>query len=86
MRRTLLTLLLAATPAVVGAQDEPAAARLALPLDVQRAVVDRWNGKNALRATSRLDIGAGHDVLGNVAVIDGPLTIGGHVTGAVVAI
>ncbi len=86
MRRTLLTLLLAATPAVVGAQDEPTAAHLALPLDVQRAVVDRWNGTNALRATSRLDVGPGHDVLGNVAVMDGPLTIGGHVTGAVLAI
>jgi hypothetical protein len=86
MRRTLLALMLAAAPAVAGAQDAPAAAHLALPLDIQRTVIDRWNGTNALRATSRLDIGVGHDVLGNVAVTDGPLTIGGHVTGGVTTI
>lgn len=87
MRRSLFTLLLAAAPAVLVAQAVPAPpARQNVPLDVQREVVDRWNGTNALRAVDRLDIGAGHDVLGNVAVKDGPLTIGGHVTGSVVAI
>jgi hypothetical protein len=84
VRTRFLTLLLAGVPAVLAAQGEPPSQTL--PREVQREVVDRWNGTNALRASDRLDIGVGHDVLGNVAVQNGPLTVAGHVTGGVLAI
>lgn len=86
MRRTLLTLLLATSPAVVAAQGEPAPARPGLPRDVRREVVDRWNGANAVRSSDRLEIDAGQEVRGDVAVLRGPLVIAGHVTGNVLAV
>jgi hypothetical protein len=84
MRRTFLTLLLATSPGVVAAQREPV--RQTLPREVRREVVDRWNGTNAVRSTERLEIDAGQEVRGDVAVLRGPLTIAGHVTGNVLAV
>ena len=85
MRRTLLTLLLAMMPAVLGAQAGGAAAQT-LPTDVRRMVVDRWNGANEFRASDRADIGAASEVRGNVSVLRGPLLLAGHVTGSVLVI
>jgi hypothetical protein len=86
MRRTLVTLLLAAAPSAAAAQRDSTLDRQLLPRDVRHEVADRWNGPNALRASDRLEIADGHEVLGNVSVQHGPLIIAGHVTGAVLAI
>jgi hypothetical protein len=88
MRRIFLALLLAAVPGVGGAQNVPTPERQALPPDVRREVIDRWNGASAtaLRSSERLDIGASRDVRGDVIVRSGPLTIAGHVTGNVLAL
>src|ERR1043165_9613245 len=85
MRRTLLTLLLAMTPAAMRAQETPTTAA-SVPSDVRRMVVDRWNGANEFRASDRADIGATSEVRGNVSVLRGPLTLAGHVTGTVLMI
>ena len=49
-------------------------------------VVALFNATTTLRATERTDIAAGREVAGDVAVLDGPLTVAGHVTGRVLAI
>jgi hypothetical protein len=87
MRRSLLTLLVAAWPAVVGAQGV-AEATQSLPHDIRREVVSRWNspGATALVSSERLQIDEGHDVRGDVLVRGGPIVIAGHVTGNVLAI
>jgi hypothetical protein len=85
MRRTLLTLLLATTPAALGAQASATPVQT-LPSDVRRMVVDRWNGANEFRASDRADIGAMSEVRGNVSVLRGPLVLAGHVTGNVLMI
>jgi hypothetical protein len=87
MRRTFLTLLLAAVPGVGSAQDVPPE-RQALPPDVRREVIDRWNGASttALRAVGRLEIDAGRTVTGDLLVQTGPLIVAGHITGNVLAL
>ncbi|MEP6495954.1 MAG: hypothetical protein ABJF01_24955 [bacterium] len=85
MRRNLLTVLLAMSPAVVAAQRDSVPAQL-LPRDVRREIVDRWNGANAVRSSERLEINPGQEVVGDVAVLRGPLIIGGHITGNVLAV
>jgi hypothetical protein len=57
-----------------------------LPSDVRREVVARWNGANALRATGRLELAAGRDVVGNLAIAGGPLVLAGHIEGRVTAV
>jgi hypothetical protein len=88
MRRRLLTLLLAAMPEVSGAQVAPTPERQTLPSDIRREAVDRWNGasSSAIRTSERLEIAAGRAVRGDVIVLTGPLIIGGHVSGNVVAL
>jgi hypothetical protein len=85
MRRALLTLFLA-IPAVAGAQASPTTQ--SVPLEVRREVVSRWNapGGTGVRAADRLELDAGRDVIGDVSVLRGPLVIGGHVTGNVLAV
>jgi len=60
--------------------------RQTLPAEVRRDVVDRWNRPVALRASDRVDIAAGNEVQGDVAVQHGPLLIEGHVAGSVLAV
>jgi hypothetical protein len=86
MRGTILAALLALLATSAAAQHEEAAVRQTLPRDVRREVVDKWNGENAIRSSDRLEIAEGQQVGGNVAVQRGPLIIGGHVTGSVLAI
>jgi len=86
MRRNLLTVLLAMSPAVVAAQREPGTATQTLPRDIRREIVDRWNGTNAVRSSDRLEINPGQEVAGDVAVLHGPLIIAGHITGSVLAV
>lgn len=73
----------------LGAQERDDARRPdALPLSraVANEIADLYNGPAALRANGQLEIGAERTVEGNVAVLNGPLTIAGHVTGRVVAV
>ena len=57
-----------------------------LPADVAREVAALFNATLALRTTNRLEIESGRTVLGDVAVLNGPVIIAGHVTGRVLAI
>lgn len=86
MRKRFLTLLLAALPGMALAQTT--LERQPLPGDVRREVVDRWNGASAssVRSSERLEIPAGRDVHGDVLVRGGPLIVGGHVAGNVLAL
>jgi hypothetical protein len=89
MRRTILTLLAWAWPIALAAQRETGAAAgsvQALPRDVQREVVDRWNGPNALRASARTEVQVGQEITGNVAVAGGPAIVAGHITGDLLAV
>jgi hypothetical protein len=89
MRGLTLAMLFLCTPATVQAQDaarDTIAARDQLPRDVAQEVVMLYNATTALRTTEPTEIAAGRDVAGDVAVLDGPLTIGGHVAGRVLAI
>jgi hypothetical protein len=78
--------LAAVIPAVGGAQVDSGASRLALPSDVRGMVVTRWNGPNVVRGSGRIEIEAGREVAGNVAVSGGPLIVAGHVSGSVLAL
>ncbi|HET9797787.1 MAG TPA: BamA/TamA family outer membrane protein [Gemmatimonadaceae bacterium] len=89
MRGLTLAVLVLCMPATVRAQDaarDTIAARDQLPRDVAQEVVALYNATTALRATEPTEVAAGRDVAGDVAVLDGPLTIGGHVAGRVLAI
>src|SRR5688572_28939883 len=82
MRRGILAVGMLLSSAVAGAQ-EP---RQRLPGDVIREVVDIYNAPGTMKADGRLDISTDQDVRGDVAVVNGPLTIAGRVRGRVVAI
>jgi len=86
MRRTFLTTLAVLAPALAGAQQGPPSDRQRLPSDVRREVAARWNGENAVRSSERLEIKAGEEIRGDVAVQQAPLTIAGHVIGNVLAV
>jgi len=87
MRWTLLTLLLATAPAAASGQVSPKTSQ-SLPREIRREVVTRWNAPNGsgVRAADKLELEAGRDVSGDVLVLRGPLVIGGHVTGNVLAV
>jgi Hemolysin activation/secretion protein len=53
---------------------------------VAREVVGLFNVTRGLRATDQVDIPATRTVEGDVSVLNGPITIAGHVTGRVLAI
>lgn len=94
MRISLAALTLAAAAAIApAAAQQPARADTlvtstsrGLPRDVADEVTALYNAPAALRATSRLEIEDGRRVAGNVAVLNGPLVLAGHVAGRVVAI
>jgi hypothetical protein len=87
MRTLVLALGLAALPALASAQQsDTIQASNQLPRDVAREVVALFNATKTLRSTERLEIPAGRDVPGDVAVLNGPVIVAGHVTGRVLAI
>lgn len=89
MRRMILSgglCFAAAVPSIAGAQRDSTATRLTVPADVRALAVERWNGSNVVRGTGRVEIEAGREVPGNVAVSGGPLIIAGHVGGSVLAL
>ena len=73
-------------PIRAGAQQGATASANRLPQDVAREVVALFNATTTLRATSALEVPAGRDVAGDVAVLNGPVIIAGHVTGRLLAI
>jgi hypothetical protein len=78
---------LAALPAPASAQvrdTTPVQARL--PRDVAREAAALFNATTTLRATEQTEIPAGRDVEGDVAVLNGPIIVAGHVAGRVLAI
>jgi hypothetical protein len=92
MRRSL-AIAMAMLPAcaiMAAAQDRTAPdstfRRRGLPLDVAREAATLFNTSTGLRVSGPLEIEQGREVHGDVAVLHGPLTIAGHVTGRVVAI
>ncbi len=86
MRTLALALGMAALPALAMTQQRDTVQPPAqLPRDVAREVVALFNA-TTLRTTERLEIPAGRDIPGHVAVLDGPVIIGGHVAGRVLAI
>lgn len=92
MRRSL-AIAMAMLPAcamLAAAQERTAAdsvfRRRGLPLDVAREAAMLFNTSTGLRVSGPLEIEPGREVHGDVAVLHGPLTIAGHVTGRVIAI
>jgi len=86
-------LLLAAAPARAQQPDTTARAaadtvldELSLPREVSREVVELFNAPGTLRVNGSLDIAADREVQGDVAVLNGPLTVAGRITGRVVAV
>jgi hypothetical protein len=75
---------------VVAAQERPvpdtALGRRGLPADVAREAAALFNASNGLRLSGPLEIDDGREIKGDVAVLHGPLTVGGHVTGRVIAL
>lgn len=57
-----------------------------LPAEVEREVTEAFNGPNTVRVTGAYEVDSGRVVSGDMAVLNGPLTIAGRVTGRVVAI
>jgi hypothetical protein len=87
MRRLAFIALAVCVPRLAPAQQrDSTTSRDQLPRDVAREVVALFNATTTLRTTDKLEIPVGRDVSGNVAVLNGPLTLGGHVTGRVLAI
>jgi hypothetical protein len=81
------TLALLLTPLVLGAQQrDTVLTREALPRDIAREAADLFNRAATLRATGRLEIEPGRFIPGDIAVLNGPLAIGGHIGGHVLAI
>lgn len=73
----------------LGAQERDRTQRTnALPLSraVANEIADLYNGPAALRANGQLEIAEDRTVEGNVAMLNGPLTVAGHVAGRVVAV
>jgi hypothetical protein len=80
-------------PLALGAQERDTTARAdsvtdesELPREVAREAVDLFNAPGTLRVNGSLDIVAAQEVTGDVAVLNGPVTIAGRVLGRVVAI
>ena len=85
--RSIAFALVAVLSATAGAQvRDSRSARTGLPSDVAREMARLYNDTAVLRATGRVEVDEGREVDGNVAVIDGPVYIGGRVRGRVLAI
>lgn len=79
MRGTWLFALAWATS--LGAQDSTA-----LPREVIDEAAARYNASGALRVIGRLTVAANQDIKGDVAVLDGPVSVAGHVGGRLTVI
>ena len=73
------------TAGTARAQDSTAAQRV-LPPVLAREVVSLFNATTALRSADRTTIERGRTISGDVAILNGPLILRGHVTGRVLTI
>jgi hypothetical protein len=76
-----LTPALSAQPTRRDSTDAPS-----LPRDVARAVVDLYNAPATQRTVGAYTLDSGRTVTGDVAVLGGPATVSGHITGRLLAI
>ncbi len=81
--RTGLLLLLLAAP--LGAQ-ERRVEDLGLPRDVADSVVAFFNAPTTIRFRGLAEVPAGRSILGDVAVLGGPMTVSGEIDGDVVVV
>lgn len=93
MHRFIVASLLAVVLAGSARAQEPDSAKgdtvldaRVLPREIAREVTELFNAAGTLRVSGSLDIVREREVRGDVAVINGPVRIAGHVTGTVVAI
>jgi hypothetical protein len=86
MRTTLAVWLLAVCPFMARAQQRDTTHRNVLPRDVALEVVALFNATSGVRTTAALDVEATRTITGDIAVLNGPVVIAGHVTGRVLAI
>lgn len=87
MRTATLALALAVLPLAARAQErDTLAAVQSLPRDVAREATDLFNNPSTRRASGPFEVPRDSVVHGDLAVLTGPLRIGGHVTGNVLAI
>lgn len=86
----LLTALLLALAAPLAAQERPASAdtlhRSGLPPEVQEEIVAFFNAPGTLHFTGSTRVPAERVVTGDVAVLGGPLVVGGRIEGRVVVV
>lgn len=88
-RRVSFTLILsavllpAAAPAALAQQHDSTAARLS---PAAQGAVELYNAPGTRRLNGAFDVPATEVIAGDVAVLNGPLTIAGHVAGSIVAI
>lgn len=75
--RALLTVAL--VPAMLTAQGRD-------PRTITSVAVSTWNATATFRVVGDYNLTAGSEVQGTVAVLNGPVTIAGHITGSLVAI
>lgn len=57
-----------------------------LPAEVEREVTDAFNSTDVIKATGAYDVAVDRVISGDVAVLNGPVTIAGRVNGRVIAI
>jgi hypothetical protein len=87
MRRLLLAIVLFTMPLALRAQQPDSGLDgRALPRDVAREAVRLYNADATLRVAGALDVQAAREITGDVAVLDGPVQVAGHVTGTLLAI
>lgn len=89
MRFTSLAIVVLLLPATLTAQardTSQVSQPSQLPAAVVREVVDTYNAPGTLRAIGSLEIAAGREIVGDVAVLEGPLTVAGRVEGDVIVV
>src|SRR4026209_396760 len=87
MRSLTVALFATLSAAAVGAQGTDARIdRSGLPRDVAREATSLFNETATLRSTGRVEIEQNRVVDGDVAVLNGPVLVSGHVRGRLLAI
>src|SRR5688572_30437839 len=90
--RVLATLACASIPLAAGQAQQLSTARDSmpdtrlLPAEVEREVTEAFNSTEIVRATGAYEVEVDRVVTGDIAVLNGPLTIAGRVNGRVIAI
>ena len=69
--------------AALGAQQRDSASKLSA---VARGAVDSYNAPGTMRVSGALDVAANKVIVGDVAVLNGPVTVAGAIQGVLVAI